>query len=501
MITLLPAVVGFVTLSVIVRGGAIAAVGLINPDEVELMAQARAALRSPVPFTTWTMGTTGPTWPLTLALLGALGLPLTIAAAHVLSAVLTGLLGAGIFLLLRRAFSLTWSLVITIAWWAPLALVVPLLGYPSDFVALSTEYLPGALVVLIALFGLRSGGGRSGWLVAGGVLGILAVGAKFQIAPLVFMVLLIVVVRERRGFADRLRGIGWVALGAVVPLALLVIVLLVAPGVTDALVAQQFGFLGSYAEGTDLATRLQNTFNVLLSARWYLLPFATAIVWLSIRSDGATALARLAITGSGLVAVLAGGRGLGHYLIILIVAVGIAIALPLRERRPPVPGRWALPVFATLTLLAVGAVATFGFGSGRITPVRPTDLAVALSPDSAPTIAELTRLCPPGSGAVVWGWAPELYLSQAWTNEIPYFNILGLMIDGAVHDAAEPIILDGLERADCVIEALGQPYFAIGPESTLEAVYPVSADVLEESFRLVPGVLEDCEGCNVYVRR
>ena len=492
---------GMVAFAILVRGGAIASWTYINPDEVELMAQARAARLSPVPFTTWTMGTTGPMWPLTLALLGALGLPLTVAAAHLLSAILTGLIGVGVFALARRSYSTGWAVVLTFAWWAPLALVVPLLGLLTDYSALSTEYLPCALLVVVALLGFRATGGRPGWLVAGGVVGMFAVGGKFQVAPLAFVLLLLIVIRTRKGIAARLRGVGWVAIGALVPVLALALVLLVAPGVSDALIAQQFGFLGSYADGTDLASRIGNTVNALGAARWYLLAALVALIWLAMRSDLSTAIARAALALAGVAAVFAGGRGFGHYLIILIVAIGIAAALPLRKGLSPIPGRWALPITATATALAVAALATVGFAIGRLSPATPADVVAALSPDSVVRNEALARACPPGSTAVVWGWAPEIYLAQDWVNAIPYFNILGLTIDGPVRDGAEPIILSALDHADCVVEALGPPYFAVGPESSLVAVYPSSAEVLADSFSLRPGVLADCGGCSVYVRR
>lgn len=492
---------GFVAVALLLRGGAIATIGFINPDEVELMAQARAALGSPVPFTTWTMGTTGPTWPLALVLLSLLGFPLTVAAAHVLSAVLTGLLGAGIFFLARRNLSPGWALVLTAAWWGPLVIVVPVLGYLTDFAALSTEYLPAVLLVVVALIGLRERGGRPWALVAGGVLGMLAVGAKFQIAPLAFALLLIIAIRTRDTLGSRVRAVLWIGLGAAIPALVLILALVLSPDVQDELVAQQFGFLGSYADGTDLATRIGNTVAVLNSARWYLLAIGIGIVWLVVRSDAGTALARIALVVAGLVAVFAGGRGFGHYLIILIAALGLAMALPLRNGLSPLPGRRALPALAALTAVALGAIAAFGLTTGRVALLKPQDLAVALSPDSAPRDAALERWCPPGSTVVVWGWAPELYLAHDWVNGIPYFNILGLVQPGPVHDQALPVVLDGLERADCVVEALGQPFFAVGPESSIDAVYPETRETLVDRFRVREGALADCPACVVYVSR
>src|SRR6516165_10413090 len=51
--------VGLVVATAILRGQAISDWGLLNPDEAGFMASARAALFSPVPWSTWETGTTG----------------------------------------------------------------------------------------------------------------------------------------------------------------------------------------------------------------------------------------------------------------------------------------------------------------------------------------------------------------------------------------------------------------------------------------------------------
>src|SRR6516164_3203982 len=110
--------VGLVVATAILRGSAISEWGLLNPDEAGFMASARAALLSPVPWSTWETGTTGPYWTLFLAGLGALG---------------------------RGP-----ALVATVVWWFPIA-TTWLVGYPMNFSELSTEYLPMLLVVASAL--------------------------------------------------------------------------------------------------------------------------------------------------------------------------------------------------------------------------------------------------------------------------------------------------------------------------------------------------------------
>lgn len=128
---------GLVVATVILRGQAISEWNYLNPDEAELIFQARAARQSPVPFTTWTAGTTGPIWPLFLAGLNACGAPLTLAFAHLLAAVLLALTAAILWVVTSRAIGRGRALVVTLVWWLPIAVIFPV-GSPVDFGALST---------------------------------------------------------------------------------------------------------------------------------------------------------------------------------------------------------------------------------------------------------------------------------------------------------------------------------------------------------------------------
>lgn len=60
---------------------------------------------------------------------------------------------------------------------------------------------------------------------------------------------------------------------------------------------------------------------------------------------------------------------------------------------------------------------------------------------------------PPGSSALVWGWAPEIFVEQDWQNTVPYPNVLGMAINPAIRDSAEPIMRAGIDQASCVVDA------------------------------------------------
>jgi hypothetical protein len=105
---------GLVVATVILRGQAITEWRYLNADETGLLVEARAALHSPVPFSTWLTGTLGPYWPLFLAGLATLGAPLTPAFAHLLTAVLLALTAAALFVAASRAIGRGPALVATL---------------------------------------------------------------------------------------------------------------------------------------------------------------------------------------------------------------------------------------------------------------------------------------------------------------------------------------------------------------------------------------------------
>ena len=71
---------------IIIRGDLLISGAVFNPDEAELLALGRRAsvnLRDPVG--TFAVGTLGPIQPTLLGFVGALGIPLTLTTAHIIS--------------------------------------------------------------------------------------------------------------------------------------------------------------------------------------------------------------------------------------------------------------------------------------------------------------------------------------------------------------------------------------------------------------------------------
>jgi hypothetical protein len=488
----------FVVVALALRGQSLMAWSPLNPDEAELMAQGRAAMLSPVPFTTWTMGTTGPFWVLFLALLGVLGVPLTVAFAHFLAAVLMALMGFVVLVLLRRSFGAAAGAVLSLLWWLPVVLIFPV-GGTSDFGAMSTELLPVLLVLCAALFPIHWLSRRPWLFLVVGVLCGLAVGAKYQVLPLAAGLVVVQLISLRWRPGRWLLAIVLVGVGFLAPFVPVVAAVLLSPDVSLDLVKQNFNFLGSYAGGMSLEERVRNTAGSLLHQP-YLLAMLVILVRVAFISSRRVLVSRLILVSMGLAAVFAGGKGFDHYLIILFVAVALAIALPTRPGSELLPWRQARRAVIPILAIAVVAVIIVGGMLGRFSFASPVTIVRAVSPASVIVDPALAAACPPGSRALVWGWAPEFYLNYSWQNTVPFMNTLGLSSNADSYDAGRAIVSSALERSDCVIDAVGPPFFGVDAASSITAVYPEAARQLSADYRVVGGLI-DCDACTVYVRK
>lgn len=486
----------FVAVTIAVRGEMISSWAFINPDEAELMAQARAALLSPIPFTTWTLGTTGPFWVLFLALLGALGYPLTIVAAHLLAAVLVALMGFSIFVLLRRSFGFATGLVLSVFWWLPVALVYPV-GGSTNFGGLATELLPSLLVLLAALIPAQALEKHPALFLVVGVLCGLAIGAKYQVLPVAAALVIIRLFATPRPIRALLAPAALFVAGVIVPFALVLASMLFSPD-SFQLLGQNLAFLGTYAGAVDLGGRVANTVHLLLQP--YLFAALLVLVRAGMLSTRRILVLRIIVMLFAVFAVFAGGMAFGHYLIVLYAGLALALALPLRPGAVLVPaGLWSrlAPVVGALFVVIL---LVFGLATGRTAIATPSAVAESLSPNSVIRSSALEKVCPEGSAVLVWGWAAELYVNYSWRNTVPFMNSLSMVSNEKIRDVNEPIIANAIGKSDCVVDAVGAPFFGFGPDKSLLSVYPQFSDTIGSDFAIARGVV-DCDSCTVYIRK
>ena len=521
--------VGLVVATAVLRGGAISDWGLLNPDEAGFMASARAARLSPVPWSTWETGTTGPYWTLFLAGLGALGAPLTLAFAHLLSAVLWALMAFALYVAMSRAIGRGPALVATVVWWFPVAMTW-LVGMPGNFSELSTEYLPALLVVASALMSRERLAARPWLFAVVGVLAGLAVGAKYQVAPLAVALVAAQLIVLRLSAKRTLVSLLWWLAGAVLPVAALALVMVASRTTNWILIEQNFSVLLSYAVapsqqqlGSLGGGRLEATFASLIGTgyfgnfgpAYYLLALLAGLIWLGRHSERRSNVARVVLIAGGFTAVLAGGMGAAHYLILLFVAAGLAATMPVKPGARLFPRRlsstWRTRALAIVA--AVVLVCVIGYVIPRLAfvdPLSPREAAAAFSPDSVNRDAALARACPPGSKAMVWGYAPELYVAQDWQSTLPYLNV-GTLTLGDNRESGEPVVRAAIDRADCIVDATlmkrrecpdPRPEllsWCLSARFSLPQFYPQLVPVISRQFHTVP-VTGSCEGCTLYVR-
>jgi hypothetical protein len=334
-----------VVATVILRGQAITEWRYLNPDETGLLVEARAALHSPVPFSTWLTGTLGPYWPLFLAGLATLGAPLTPAFAHLLTAVLLALTAAALFVAASRTIGRGPALVATMVWWLPIATTFAV-GVPEAYNSLSTEYLPVLLVVASALVPREQLAARP-WLFAVlGVLAGLAVGAKFQVAPLAVAFAAAQLIVLRPSVRRIVVSVLWWLAGALLPVAAIVLVMVASPATNWVLVEQNSSFLGSYAAGPSPVQRFALTFEVLIPAGGYIIVALAGLIWLGRHSDKWSNVARVVLITGGLTAMLIGGMGFPPYLILLFGAGALAATMPVKPDASLLPQRLSPRVLA-----------------------------------------------------------------------------------------------------------------------------------------------------------
>jgi len=145
-----------------------------------------------------------------------------------------------------------------------------------------------------------------------------------------------------------------------------------------------------------------------------------------------------------------------------------------------------------------------------VTPLSPHAAASAFSPNSVNRDPGLARACPPGSKAMVWGYAAELYVAQDWESTLPYLNV-GTLTMGGNRESGEPVVRGAIDRADCIVDATlmkrrecPEPRpellsWCLSAKFSLPRFYPQFVPLIGRQFHTVP-VTGGCDGCTVYVR-
>jgi hypothetical protein len=454
-------------------------------------------MRNPAPYVDWTTTTTGPVWVWFLAILGWLGWPLTLTGAHVLSLVIAGFLGGSFAILAARRMAWPAAIGLVALLWMPAGSALSL-PRNEDMAALSTELLPAALVVGVALIRPEWVARRPGLMWFVGVLLGLAVLAKYQVVPIAVVVGLIYAVNAGSTTRDRwllmARGAG----GAIVVVVAIAVGILVNPQSNLDLIRQNIAFLTGYG-ASDWVDKWVTSSGLFLGSAITVVAMVIAF-GVALGSPFRWAWQTAGLAAAGVLTVVAPGNGFGHYLWFAWLGAWLAVTVPGGERTSPLHvGAKRHP------LLALGATVTLMLV--LLTPVaqgavnRPLSDGLGVGVDGPPPDASLASVCPPGSDVLVWGWAAELYVAYNWFSAMPYTNSAQIREHGPNLRAGQDMALAAVKDPDtvCVLDVSAPEYFD-GPNFLdLDEYSPEAGEVLQRDFAQ-RGLL-GCEECVVWVRR
>lgn len=460
-----------------------------NPDEGDLLAAARRAAQSLVPYDRFTTTSYGPLWPLGLGLLNRLGLPLTMTGAHLVATVLMAAVLCGFHLLLSRLVgrwpSFLTVLAMTIVWSSG--------GMPhhGDYQSLATEIGPLAAMMLgLVLLGTdRLSTVRvASAMVCFGAMPLLKY--QFGYMALVAAGLALVEAWRRGPLPSWARLATWA--GCLGLPTVLVVFATVLGGNGSRLLDEAATVIGTHFnnERTSLSSRLSETVTMLLGHPFFLLPLVlaattTTAVTLHRRRNVLFPVGFVLALAAAVPSLVVLPRLFTHYSYLILASSALAVAWGLSGARPHLTTvRTATRSLATTTgaaalLLAVAyshaplndpvRVQLAGPWSQVLTE-RPLDFTVSGTLDDA-----LADACPAGSSVYVWGWAAEIYSFYDWEPASRY--TIGTWFTSGTNDKSgfERRLREEFhgERPDCVVEAIGDGFFGgFSTKTTLAATVP-----------------------------
>lgn len=470
-----------------------------NPDEGELLVAAKRAAQSIIPFDRFTTTSYGPLWPMTLALLRHLGLPLSIPMAHLLATLLMVGTLVGLLHLARvlvgDALGFCLVATLTIVWASG--------GYPRhpDFLTLATELAPLALITAaMCVASRRSFDPR--W----NLFALLLVGAaplfKYQFGFVALAAAAVLVFDGWRRDTGPLRRRIIAQAAALASPSIIILALVTFTGRAHFLVDEAIASVSGQINVRDIPfpLRAMTTSSFLLTQAFFLLPMLVAAsAVLSHRTDHRRARTDATVMGivflTSYVSVIEMSFRFVHYSYIVlcasIVVAGFA-ASGAGERTTSTPSSRALPGLFICLGLAIGA--SYAYAGVQAILDRPMSLgwsdvlharrSVAWQGRRAPD--ELSRMCPVGAKVFVWGWAGEMYSYYDW-EPVSRYTIAPWITNGSNRS---PLYTERLERELrsgspwCIVEATGKSFHGnFTKKDSLVRTMPTLRPYLRRDYR------------------
>jgi hypothetical protein len=484
-----------------------------NPDEAELLAQGKRAALDLVPFRSFTTATYGPSWPLFLASLNKLSLPLTLPIAHLLSAIL----GSSICVVFFKGLSNNLNRSIAVGISFPLVLMWAGGFGHSDYLSLATELLPSFFFVL-GIYLCFCCGSRTRNVYLGMFFITMAAWTKYNFFPIVLATLIFVV----RNLLSKKQSVVRPVLMTFLIVCLfpaLILICSILFRVQNDLVLETWKTTYFYIRGGGIAitepppitqriSQLCASFlslfplfvYFLLGVGLFALKFSSNVLRNSLLI-GRDLIFPFSVFITGVGSLLVMWPVFPHYNHLLIVST-ITLLLISSSHLPQSLKSYLLDSECRLVRLCFSfsicvfafllALPTLHVGRENIFP-----LTKLLSAESYGTIRDrtdnllsvpLSTLCPAGSVVIVWGWSSELYSYYDWKPGSRYVNTLALMAPSPLNSNPQSnreVFLNEFTRSNpkCVVDATGPSFFPNYPQSiSLQEQMPEFVKVLSNSY-------------------
>ncbi len=519
-------IAGLLVVLLWLRGDVLLSSGSFNPDEAELLGEAKRALLSPIPYDTFTTSTHLLVWPYFLAALHLVGLPLSLPAAHLMS---------GLFYVL--ILSILWTVLVRrlSVWTAAIGVIGPALLLLSgvinaelvrDYMALSTELLPIALLTVAAataFMGVSPRGGARLW-ISTVIIGI-APWAKPSVGLLALGLWGVIIASELRGQPPaswwKSKRVAICAVGVIAPTVVFTTVMLVG-GTFGLFLSEPISTTFSYASAGSAEGAILPGVPARLTTLTPVLIGILPLVFVSgSRLRGSLILSRwhwhhsrlaisalLGLTLLGVTSTVLSPLAFPHYAILTwggatiatICATGLATDAPLGVSwglSPP--ERWGTIIVAACACAALWPYAgTFAHGFRFASPASIMNSEITSPSEVDPGLRPLSEVCRPGSEVVAWGWSPEYYSYLNWTPASRYVISQWLRATNPRQTLYRDRFVAELQsrQPSCIVNFVGPSFFGgYGPEETVQESVPEIKPLLASCYHRVlvpttPGPIE-----------
>jgi len=484
------------------------------------MAEGRRAVLDLIPYSTSTTSTHLYLWPLFLGILGMLGVPLTLATAHVLSGLAyVWLAFVGWYIMARQ-----------LGWWLAGLFVLPTTLYlfvaGGDLLSLGTELLPVAILMTAALVLFSRDtpitATRLGVVAFGAGLSVWAKPQLFLLAVTLLIIALLMPSISLQDQGTTRANRPWYRSNLVVgvagfwlPTVISVLVMLSAGTFGRFLresVDWQLAYVGARSTASNgssppLIDRLQAVSTFLYQYPLaYVWAVAGLVGWQSVRFSRRSHSPRWRAALIWLLPMIAATLTLlgafplyPHYANIVFAATMMSgMAGTTISRRMGVSyvdvrkSRFS-------TTLALGAAALV-IVALWIPPVARNS---SIAPSRIATDgAQFARLCPRGSQVLVWGWSAELYSYFDWEPASRYVDNTWQLLQSPQRPYYKATLVDELRKnpPKCILEPFGTQFFAGLSFPPITTIVPSTSQLLRACYHKAPPSTAMLKSVTVYVR-